>query len=75
LKTLTTLQIEDDKDLLDYFSFLISQTHFNSISTQHQQQLSSKKGYMNLLTMNYAAFIELIQRIYINQTHLSSIGD
>jgi hypothetical protein len=30
---------------------------------------------MNLLTMNYAAFIELIQRIYINQIHLSSIGD
>ncbi len=44
MKTLTTLQIEDDKDLLDYFSFLIAQTHFNSISTQHQQQLSSKKS-------------------------------
>ena len=71
LKTLTTLQIEDDKDLLDYFSFLISQTRFNSFSTQHLfPNLSSEKAYMNLLTMSYAAFIELIQRIYINQTQI-----
>ncbi|CAF0734487.1 unnamed protein product [Adineta steineri] len=74
LKTLITLQIEDDKDLLDYFTYLISQTHFNSFSIQYQQQqqqlistLSSEKIYMNLLTMSYASFIELIQHIYVNQ--------
>ncbi|CAF0976469.1 unnamed protein product [Adineta steineri] len=73
LKTLITLQIEDDKDLLDYFTYLISQTHFNSFSVQYQQQqqlistLSSEKIYMNLLTMSYASFIELIQHIYVNQ--------
>jgi hypothetical protein len=75
LKTLITLQIEDDKDLLDYFSFLISQTRLNSFSTQHQQQLfpalSPEKAYMNLLTMSYAEFIELIQRIHRNQTHIT----
>ncbi|CAF2524113.1 unnamed protein product [Rotaria sp. Silwood2] len=71
IKTLITLQIEDDKDLLDYFSFLISQTCFNSFPSQHQQQLyttiSTEKAYMNLLTMSYASFIELIQRIHRNQ--------
>ncbi|CAF1152962.1 unnamed protein product [Adineta steineri] len=74
LKTLITLQIEDDKDLLDYFTYLISQTHFNSFSIQYQQQqqqlistLSPEKIYMNLLTMSYASFIELIQHIYVNQ--------
>jgi hypothetical protein len=78
-KTLTTLQIEDDKDLLDYFSLLLSQTRFNTFSTQHQQQLfptlSPEKAYMNLLTMSYAAFIELIQRIHINQSYTEPIGD
>ncbi|CAF0776815.1 unnamed protein product [Rotaria sordida] len=72
VKTLITLQIEDDKDLLDYFSYLISQTCFNSFPSQHQQQLyptiSTEKAYMNLLTMSYASFIELIQRIHRNQT-------
>ncbi|CAF0810478.1 unnamed protein product [Rotaria sp. Silwood1] len=71
VKTLITLQIEDDKDLLDYFSFLISQTCFNSFPSQHQQQLfptiSTEKAYINLLTMSYAAFIELIQHIHRNQ--------
>ncbi|CAF1235211.1 unnamed protein product [Adineta ricciae] len=71
VKTLTTLQIEDNRDLLDYFSYLISQTRLNSFSLQNQQQLgnsnlSSEKAYMNLLTMSYAAFIELIQRIQKN---------
>ncbi|UJR36546.1 hypothetical protein I4U23_029266 [Adineta vaga] len=70
-KTLTTLQIEDDKDLLNYFSFLISQTRFHTFSLQNQQQLvnsnlSSEKTYMNLLTMSYAGFIGLIQRIHEN---------
>ncbi|CAF3470085.1 unnamed protein product [Rotaria socialis] len=73
IKTLTTLQIEDDKDLIDYFSFLTSQTCFNSFPSQHQQQLlptiSAEKAYLNLLTMSYAAFIELIQRIHRNQTY------
>ncbi|CAF1490393.1 unnamed protein product [Rotaria magnacalcarata] len=73
IKTLTTLQIEDDKDLLDYFSLLTSQTCFNSFPSQHQQQLlpiiSAEKAYLNLLTMSYAAFIELIQRIHRNQTY------
>lgn len=73
VKTLTALQIEDDKDLLDYFSFLISQTCFNSFSTQHQQQLlsgtiSTEKSYINLLTMSYISFIELMKRIQQNQT-------
>jgi len=30
---------------------------------------------MNLLTMNYLTFIELIQCIHINQTYIKSIGD
>ncbi len=61
-KTLTTLKIEDDKDVLDQFSFLIFQTHFNKFSNQQQQlfpKISSEKAYINLLTMNYTTFIEL----------------
>jgi len=76
VKTLTTLQIQDDKDLLDYFSFLISQTRLNSFSKQQLfPPISSEKAYMNLLTMSYAAFIELIQRIHINQTQIESTED
>ena len=79
LKILATFQIDDDKDLLDYFSFLISQTRFNSFSTQHQQQLfpnlSPEKAYMNLLTMSYPSLIELIQRIHINQSYTEPVGD
>jgi len=76
VKTLTTLQIQDDKDLLDYFSFLISQTRLNSFSKQQLfPTISSEKAYMNLLTMSYAAFIELIQRIHINQTQIESTED
>jgi hypothetical protein len=70
-KTLTTLQLDDDKDLLDYFSLLISQTSWNSFHAHQQQQasaLSPEKAYMNLLTMSYAAFIELIQRIHSDRT-------
>lgn len=75
VKTLTTLQLDDDKDLLDYFSFLISQTCFNSFPPNHQQQLfptiSPEKSYLHLLTMSYAAFIELIQRIHQNPIYLT----
>jgi hypothetical protein len=78
-KTLTTLQIDDDKNLLDYFSFLISQTRFNSFRVHHREQvlskLSSEKAYVNLLTMSYAAFIELLQGIHIDQINSLNTND
>lgn len=74
-KTLTTLQIDDDKDLFDYLTFLLSQTRFRqSFYSENEEnepnssllRLSSEKIYMNLLTMSYASFIELIRRMHIN---------
>lgn len=60
-KTLTTLQIDDDKDLFDYFSFLVCQTRFHS--TNPDKSLPSTRTFMDLLTISYASFIELIQRL------------
>lgn len=63
-KTLTTFQLEEDKDLLDYFSLLIAQSDWNRWRTS---DLSSAKAYVNLFRMSECAFIELIRAIHFDQ--------
>ena len=76
VKILTTLQIDDDKDLFDYFSLLIAQTRLHSFSTSPSlTTLAPEKAFVNLLTMSYAAFIELIQGIHVDQQPLVQSTD
>ena len=76
VKILTTLQIDDDKDLFDYFSLLIAQARLHSFSPSQSSTtlttLAPEKAFVNLLTMSYAAFIELIQSIHVDQPLVQS---